>query len=117
MPTDVPNVSGGSCAWAHVVHDTLSYRAPASRQPVRSRPARHLGLDRRQQVLAARNGAKCFQTTCPHNSQGHHHNRVFHQIEQIRREGRMAEVRQWVADLREVTYLLGHSFFVSEAVE
>lgn len=68
--------------------------------------------DRRQRMLAARNDARCFQTTCPHNSRGHHHNRVFHQIEQFRRVGRMPEVRQWVEDLREVTYPLGHSFFV-----
>lgn len=71
-----------------------------------------LASDRRREVLAARNEAKCFQTTCPHNSRGHHHNRVFHQIERFRREGRMPEVRQWVEDLREVTYPLGHSFFV-----
>lgn len=68
--------------------------------------------DRRQTVLDERNAKKCFQTTCPHNSRGHHHNRVFHQIERFRREGRMAEVRRWVEDLREVTYPLGHSFFV-----
>ncbi|MPZ67625.1 MAG: radical SAM protein [Pseudonocardiaceae bacterium] len=68
--------------------------------------------DRRKQVLAERNAKRCFQTTCPHNSRGHHHNRVFHQIEQFRREGRMAEVRRWVQDLREVTHPLGHSFFV-----
>lgn len=71
-----------------------------------------LSSGRRRQVLAARNEARCFQTACPHNSRGHHHNRVFHQIEEFRREGRMAEVRQWVDDLRDVTYPLGHSFFV-----
>lgn len=71
-----------------------------------------LTSERRRKVLAEINESKCFQTTCPHNSRGHHHNRVFHQIESFRRAGRMNEVRQWVNDLREVTYPLGHSFFV-----
>jgi radical SAM protein with 4Fe4S-binding SPASM domain len=67
---------------------------------------------KRQEVLDKINKEKCFQKTCPHNSRGHHHNRVFHQIEALRREGRMHEVRQWVDDLREVTLPMGHSFFV-----
>jgi len=66
----------------------------------------------RQEVLDRINEEKCYQKTCPHNSRGHHHNRVFHQIEAFRREGRMDEVRQWVDDLREVTLPMGHSFFV-----
>lgn len=68
--------------------------------------------DRRREVLASRNDAKCLDTFCPHNSRGHHHNRVFHQIEQMRSEGRMNEVRRWIDDLRAVTYPMGHSFFV-----
>jgi radical SAM protein with 4Fe4S-binding SPASM domain len=68
--------------------------------------------DRRQQVLHQVNARECFKTVCPHNSRGHHHNRVFHQIEQFRQAGQMDLVRQWVDDLREVTYPLGHSFFV-----
>lgn len=67
---------------------------------------------RRSEVLAGINAGGCFQNTCPHNSRGHHHNRVFHQIESFRRAGRMDVVRQWMDDLREVTYPLGHSFFV-----
>jgi radical SAM protein with 4Fe4S-binding SPASM domain len=68
--------------------------------------------DRRREVLSWVNARECFKTTCPHNSRGHHHNRVFHQIEQLRRAGHLDLVRQWVDDLREVTYPLGHSFFV-----
>lgn len=68
--------------------------------------------DRRREVLQRINEKKCFQTACPHNSRGHHHNRLFHQIEAMRRDGRIDEVRRWVEDLREVTYPLGHSFFV-----
>jgi radical SAM protein with 4Fe4S-binding SPASM domain len=68
--------------------------------------------DRRQQVLAKINERECFKTSCPHNSRGHHHNRVFHQIEQLRQQGRLDVARQWVDDLREVTFPLGHSFFV-----
>jgi len=67
---------------------------------------------RRQQVLDRINDKKCFQSTCPHNSRGHHHNRVFHQIERMRSEGRIDDVRRWIEDLREVTHPLGHSFFV-----
>ncbi|QUQ68815.1 radical SAM protein [Kutzneria sp. CA-103260] len=67
---------------------------------------------RRQQVLDKINEKQCFKTACPHNSRGHHHNRVFHQIERFRREGRLDVVRRWMEDLREVTYPLGHSFFV-----
>jgi radical SAM protein with 4Fe4S-binding SPASM domain len=68
--------------------------------------------DRRRAVLSTVNERKCFQTTCPHNSRGHHHNRVFHQIERLRAEGQIDLVTRWVQDLREVTYPLGHSFFV-----
>jgi MoaA/NifB/PqqE/SkfB family radical SAM enzyme len=67
---------------------------------------------RRADVLAGINGKKCFQNNCPHNSRGHHHNRVFHQIEQLRQADRIDVARQWVEDLRAVTYPLGHSFFV-----
>jgi hypothetical protein len=68
--------------------------------------------EQRRDVLGRVNARQCFRTACPHNSRGHHHNRIFHQIEQFRRDGRMAEARQWVEDLRETTYPLGHSFFV-----
>lgn len=68
--------------------------------------------ERRQEVLDRRNGQKCFQATCPHNSRGHHYNRIFHQIEEFRRQDRMADVLRWVDDLRETTYPLGHSFFL-----
>lgn len=68
--------------------------------------------ERRRQVLEKINERECFKTFCPHNSRGHHHNRVFHQIEQLRQAGQIDLARQWVEDLREVTYPLGHSFFV-----
>lgn len=67
---------------------------------------------RRRQVLDSANARHCFSERCAHNSRGHHHNRVFHQIEQFRAQDRMTEVCQWVADLRECTLPLGHSFFV-----
>jgi hypothetical protein len=49
---------------------------------------------------------------CPHNSRGHHHNRVFHQIERRRADGEMHVVQRWVQDLKETTLPLGHSFFI-----
>ena len=68
--------------------------------------------DHRRQVLAKLNERQCFKTYCPHNSRGHHYNRLFHLIEKKRSEGKIDEVRQWAGDLREVTYALGHSFFI-----
>jgi sulfatase maturation enzyme AslB (radical SAM superfamily) len=67
---------------------------------------------RRLEVLNRINAKECYKTYCAHNSRGHHHNRVFHQIEERRRAGEMHIVRQWVEDLRETTLPLGHSFFV-----
>ncbi|MGH3550812.1 MAG: SPASM domain-containing protein [Pseudonocardiaceae bacterium] len=66
--------------------------------------------DRRKQVLAERNQKKCFQTACPHNSRGHHHNRVFHQIEQFRGEGRMPRCDAgWKIYERSPTHWATHS--------
>jgi len=68
--------------------------------------------DRRLAVLNEINGKKCFKTACPHNSRGHHYNRLFHQIERYRASGEMGIVQRWVEDLRDTTYPLGHSFFL-----
>jgi MoaA/NifB/PqqE/SkfB family radical SAM enzyme len=68
--------------------------------------------DRRAAVLARINERACYKTACPHNSRGHHYNRIFHQIEEHRRAGRMDLVREWIADLRAVTLPMGHSFFI-----
>jgi radical SAM protein with 4Fe4S-binding SPASM domain len=67
---------------------------------------------RRLDVLRSINAKDCYKTTCPHNSRGHHYNRLFHQIEERRRRGEMDAVREWVQALRETTYPLGHSFFL-----
>lgn len=71
-----------------------------------------LESDRRRNVLKTMNDRQCFKISCPHNSRGHHHNRVFHQIEKLRKEGRIEDVRRWVEDLRACTFPLGHSFFI-----
>ncbi|MBO6677988.1 radical SAM protein [Parvibaculum sp.] len=77
------------------------------------RPLRDiLKSDRRREVLDRINGMKCYETRCPHNSRGHHHNRVFHQIEAMRRAGKMDEVAGWIDDMRACTHDLGHSFFI-----
>lgn len=68
--------------------------------------------DRRRRVLEEVNSRRCFATTCPHNSRGHHYNRVFHQVERMRDAGRMEEVERWVRDLRDTTLPLHHSFFL-----
>lgn len=67
---------------------------------------------RRQAVLERINARECFRNVCPHNSRGHHHNRVFHQIEKHRNLGQLEQVRRWIDDLRETTIPLGHSFFI-----
>ena len=71
-----------------------------------------LKSDRRRNVLKKLNDKNCYENNCPHNSRGHHHNRVFHKIEKFRRAGEMHKVEKWVKDLRECTYDLGHSFFI-----
>lgn len=68
--------------------------------------------ERRLELLEKVNRRQCFRTSCPHTSRGHHLNRIFHQIEVKRREGRIDEVRTWVSQLQEVTLPLGHSFFI-----
>jgi radical SAM protein with 4Fe4S-binding SPASM domain len=68
--------------------------------------------NRRREVLERRNEAQCFKNYCPHNSRGHHYNRLFHRIEKKRSEGKIEEVRRWAAELREVTHPLLHSFFI-----
>lgn len=68
--------------------------------------------DRRRDVLSRINENACFLNRCPHNSRGHHYNRLFHRIEIMRKEGRLSEVRRWASDLRKATLPLGHSFFI-----
>jgi sulfatase maturation enzyme AslB (radical SAM superfamily) len=67
---------------------------------------------RRTDVVAKINEKACYENYCPHNSRGHHYNRVFHQIEEKRRAGGLESVRQWIADLQAVTLPMGHSFFI-----
>lgn len=67
---------------------------------------------RRREVLERRNEQSCFKNYCPHNSRGHHYNRLFHRIEKKRSEGKIEEVRRWAAELRELTHPLHHSFFI-----
>jgi len=67
---------------------------------------------RRATVLDNINSQECYKTKCPHNSRGHHYNRIFHQIEEKRMAGEMEQVQRWVADLRAVTLPMGHSFFI-----
>lgn len=67
---------------------------------------------RRRDALSRINERACYKTYCPHNSRGHHFNRLFHQIEEKRESGQMADVEQWIGELQAVTLPMGHSFFV-----
>ncbi len=68
--------------------------------------------EQRRKVLDKINDRKCWRSTCPHNSRGHHFNRLFHRIEAMRAQGKLEDVRQWAENLRQTTYPLGHSFFI-----
>jgi sulfatase maturation enzyme AslB (radical SAM superfamily) len=67
---------------------------------------------RRQSVLTMAERTSCYRTRCPRNGRGFSLNRIFHRVERFRKEGRMAEVRQWVDDLRAVLPRPEHSFFL-----
>jgi sulfatase maturation enzyme AslB (radical SAM superfamily) len=68
--------------------------------------------ERRRRVLQLVEERSCFKTTCPRNGRGYYLNRVFHSVERFRNEGRMAEVKHWIEDLREVLPRPAHSFFL-----
>ena len=68
--------------------------------------------EKRKNILENINQKQCYKAKCARNSRGHHHNRIFHQIEVKRMNGEIENVKKWISDLREVTYPLGHSFFI-----
>lgn len=68
--------------------------------------------ERRKKVLQEVNDAHCFSTTCPFNSRGHHLNRMFYQIEDLRKRGLIDVAKKWVEDMRKATFPIGHSFFI-----
>lgn len=71
-----------------------------------------LSSGRRKEVLSRINSEKCFSNMCPHNSRGHHLNRMFYQVEALRKEGQIELARKWMTDMRTATYPLFHSFFI-----
>jgi MoaA/NifB/PqqE/SkfB family radical SAM enzyme len=66
----------------------------------------------RRRVLDYAERISCFKEHCPRNGRGFFFNRIFHTIEQFRREGRIDEVRAWVEDLRDALPRPDHSFFI-----
>ena len=68
--------------------------------------------ERRREVLRSVEQTSCFRRQCPRNGRGFQLNRVFHRIERFRREGRIAEVRAWIDDLRRVLARPSHPFFL-----
>lgn len=68
--------------------------------------------EKRKEVIRNINKMKCYKNHCPFNSRGHHHNRILHQVEVMRKDGKIEDVRKWISDLKEVTFPLGHSFFI-----
>lgn len=71
-----------------------------------------LKSEKREAVLKRINENKCFQYHCPHNSRGHHLNRMFYQIEALRKKGMIDVAKTWIEDVRATTYPLYHSFFI-----
>ena len=68
--------------------------------------------ERRATVLQRIISSKCFARHCPFNSRGHHLNRMFYQVEDMRRCGRIKEVLLWIDAMRKATFPIGHSFFI-----
>lgn len=71
-----------------------------------------LSSSRRKDVLMRINEQRCFQLKCPHNSRGHHLNRMFYQIEELRKLGKIELAKAWIDDMRSTTLPLYHSFFI-----
>ena len=71
-----------------------------------------LHSDKRKKILSEINANHCFQYNCPYNSRGHHLNRMFYQLEELRQLGKIDLAKKWIMDLREFTYPLYHSFFI-----
>jgi radical SAM protein with 4Fe4S-binding SPASM domain len=67
---------------------------------------------RRDHVLKEVRNRQCASTRCPANGRGHHLNRVFREVERLRRLGRLPEVEQWIAGLRRTLPKPEHSFFL-----
>jgi sulfatase maturation enzyme AslB (radical SAM superfamily) len=70
------------------------------------------GGERRKRVLAMAEETACFRNRCPRNGRGFQLNTVFHEVERLRRDGRIEEVARWIADLRDVLPAPKHSFFL-----
>jgi sulfatase maturation enzyme AslB (radical SAM superfamily) len=66
----------------------------------------------RAAVLERARTTNCFDTYCPRNGRGHHLNRIFRQVERLRDQGRIEDVRTWIDDLRAVLPRPTHSFFL-----
>jgi radical SAM protein with 4Fe4S-binding SPASM domain len=67
---------------------------------------------RRHRVLKEVREQRCASTRCPANGRGHHLNRVFREVERLRRIGRLHEVEQWADGLRRTLPKPEHSFFL-----
>jgi MoaA/NifB/PqqE/SkfB family radical SAM enzyme len=66
----------------------------------------------RRQALDLARSVDCYGSYCPHNGRGYFFNRIFREVEVLRREDRIAEVRAWIEDLRTVLPRPTHSFFL-----
>ncbi|MDH6624410.1 sulfatase maturation enzyme AslB (radical SAM superfamily) [Streptomyces sp. LBL] len=69
------------------------------------------GEGRRTALEHARQ-TSCYTTSCPRNGRGYFFNRIFRQVENLRRQGRIHEVAAWMEDLRAVLPRPTHSFFL-----
>lgn len=66
----------------------------------------------RKELVERINKEKCFLNKCQHNSRGHQLNRIFNQIEKMRKQDKMDIVVKWIRDLRRLTIPPYHSFFM-----
>ena len=70
------------------------------------------GSAQRRRVLASVRAERCASRRCPANGRGNHLNRVFREVERLRKLGRIEDVRRWAEDLRTVLPRPAHSFFL-----
>lgn len=68
--------------------------------------------DQRSTVLKMIQHEKCLKEYCPRSGRGFYLNGIFHQIEALRHQGRINDVKRWIAELRKVVPNPGHSFYI-----
>lgn len=70
------------------------------------------GSERRSDVLEKVRRDGCVSRRCPTNGRGHHLNRTFRRLEELRAQNQLDVVKAWIDDLRITLPKPPHSFFL-----